>query len=107
MYTVSAEFSAAVIVSHQRAARIVTLTPDLREVDVFEADDAVLLGGSATCDRTRDQRRTMTAEIINPAGLYSPIDLDSTFGLLRLVRIDRGIVLPTGTEWVQIGRAHV
>jgi hypothetical protein len=100
---VSAEFLAAVRSSHTRTARVVSLASNLVELESYELDTSILIEGSVSVDRNRAQRRTVSARIANPEGAYSPIDLEGPFGLLQLVRIDRGISLPTGTEWVPLG----
>jgi hypothetical protein len=103
MYPVSAGFAAAVRGSHVRSARLVILTTALTESDVLEGTSSVLIEGSVSIDRTRQQRRTMTLTIANAGGVWTPTGPASPFYPGRMVRIDRGISVAGAIEWVPLG----
>lgn len=69
-------------------------------------DDAtdILIDGNVDVDVTRLTRRTFTANLLNPGGIWSPgSDWAGTFYVNRLVRLYRGIDYGSASEMVPIG----
>ncbi len=104
MYPVSDAFAAAVRGSRRRASRLTVLNSVMQPTDVIAGEGSVVLDGTVTIDRTRDQRRTMSVSLADPDGTWTPTGPTSALYLNRLVRIERGLVLGSGaTEWVTLG----
>jgi hypothetical protein len=80
---------------------------------VYEFDDAgkktndstsVMTDGSVDVDVTRLSRRSFTATVLNPEGIWSPrSDWGGLFYVNRLVRFYRGIDFGDATEMVPVG----
>lgn len=69
-------------------------------------DDAtdILIDGNVDVDVTRLTRRTFTANLLNPGGIWSPgSDWAGTFYVNRLIRLYRGIDFGDSSEMVPIG----
>ena len=100
----SPAFAAAVRGSHARTARLVMLTSALTDDVILEGSTSILIDGTVTIDRTRQQRRSMTITVANAGGAWTPIGPGSAIYPGHMVRIDRGLVLADGsTEWMPLG----
>lgn len=65
---------------------------------------ATMIDGSVDADATRLTRRTFTASVMNPEGIWSPrSDWGGLFYVNRLVRLYRGIDFGGDTEMVPVG----
>ena len=111
MYNVSSSFIAAL----QSAGHIIRVKMDVLDTDfntvatfrdigggVDPAD--ILVDGNVDVDVTRLTRRTVTANVLNPDGIWSPgSDWGGTFYVNRMIRMWRGIDYGSGEELVPIG----
>lgn len=74
--------------------------------DVAYGNDStdILIDGNVDVDTTRLTRRTFTATVLNPDGVWSPgADWGGTFYVNRLIRLWRGIDYGSGVELLPIG----
>jgi len=111
LYSISGAFIAALqSPGHVLRVRMDVLDTDLNTVAQFhdigsgvEATD-ILVDGNVDADVTRLTRRTFTANVLNPDGIWSPgSDWGGTFYVNRVVRLWRGIDFGSGEELVPIG----
>lgn len=111
MYTVSAAFKTALKSSgHAIIVRMDVLDTDFNIVhqfhDIGSGNDPtdILVDGNVDVDVTRLTRRTFTANVLNPDGIWSPgSDWGGMFYVNRLIRMWRGIDYGSGHELVPIG----
>lgn len=111
MQNVSSTFIAALQSPvHTYRAQMRVLDTDFQAIKVFEdqgsqADPtAILVDGSIDVDVTRLTRRTFTATVLNPDGIWSPSgDWGGLFYVNRLVRFYRGIDFGDSYELVPVG----
>lgn len=86
----------------KRATRLLLLTSLLVPTDVLSGDRALVLDGSVTIDRTRQQRRTMSLTISNENGAWTPSPSSPLF-LNRIVQVQRALYVGSQPEWVPLG----
>ena len=112
MYTISPTFIAALKASgHTLRVHMDVLDTDFNIITRFhDVGDAaapaedVLMDGNVDVDVTRLTRRTFTANVLNPAGIWSPgSDWGGVFYVNRLIRLWRGIDYGDASELVPIG----
>lgn len=111
MYTISGAFIAALQSSgHSFRVRMDVLDTNFNIVAQFhdigsgEAAEDILVDGNVDVDVTRMTRRTFTASVLNPDGVWSPgSDWGGTFYVNRLVRLWRGINFGSSDEVVPLG----
>lgn len=112
MYSVSSTFLAHLKSPvHSFRSRLVVLNTDFQAVKVFEDQGSklidpttTLIDGSVDVDVTRSTRRTFTATVLNPGGIWSPqSDWGGLFYVNRMVQLWRGIDFGDATEMVCVG----
>lgn len=111
MYTISGAFIAALqSPGHVLRVRMDVLDTDFNIVSQFHdigyGDEAadILVDGNVDIDVTRLTRRTFTANVLNPDGIWSPgSDWGGTFYVNRIIRLWRGIDFGSSAELVPIG----
>lgn len=111
MYKVSSTFLTALqSPGHAIRVRMDVLDTDFNIIASFRdigggIDPAdILVDGNVDVDVTRLTRRTMTANVLNPDGIWSPgSDWGGTFYVNRMVRMWRGIDFGDSEELVPIG----
>ncbi len=109
MQTVNNAIATALRTTHSPRARLLILNgiDDLSVARTFDEADGVLVGGDVSLDRTRQVRGTSTLLLANETGVLSPTAFGDSFYGRSLVRIQRGIVLASGTTgWVTLA-THV
>ena len=79
--------------SHQRVSRVSVLDDNFNPLPglVFTGEDGYALEGSVNQDTSRHVRRTFTATLANPKGIWTPQDEDSPFYWSRLIKLERGM----------------
>lgn len=79
--------------SHQRVTRLSILDDNFNPLPglVFTGTEGYTLDGSVNQDVSRHVRRTFSAELANPDGVWTPDDESSPFYWSRLVKIERGV----------------
>lgn len=94
------ELRAALDASHEPVARLSALWPDFSVRETWEgrlgadgtpAKGAILLGGTAPCDRTKEVRRSASLELSDATGSLSPRVLGDLFHPDSLIRVERGV----------------
>lgn len=114
MYNVSAAFLEALkSPGHTIRMKMQVLDTDFNVIESGEFNDIgngenpedILVDGNVDVDTTRLTRRTFTANLLNPEGVWSPgSDWGGTFYVNRLVRLWRGIEYgPGAVELVPVG----
>lgn len=112
MYTISPTFIAALQSSgHTMRVHMDVLDTDFNIVaqfhDIGDSSNGLedtLVDGNIDVDVTRLTRRTMTANVLNPAGVWSPgSDWGGIFYVNRIIRMWRGIDYGGQDELVPIG----
>jgi hypothetical protein len=111
MYTISGAFVQALQSSgHTIRVRMDVLDTAFNVIhqfhDIAYGDDAtdILVDGNVDADVTRLTRRTFTANVLNPDGIWSPgSDWGGMFYVNRMIRLWRGIDFGAGYELVPIG----
>jgi hypothetical protein len=111
MYTVSASFTTALqSTGHAIVVRMDVLDTDFKIVHQFHdigfGDDPtdILVDGNVDVDVTRLTRRTFTANVLNPDGIWSPgSDWGGLFYVNRMIRLWRGINFGSAEELVPVG----
>lgn len=112
MYTISPAFVSALQgPGHTMRVHMDVLDTNFNTVFQFKdigaaLDDAtdILIDGNVDVDVTRLTRRTFTANLLNPGGIWSPgSDWGGTFYVNRLIRLYRGIDYGSESEMVPIG----
>lgn len=111
MYNISGAFISALQSSgHVIRVKMDVLDTDFNVVSQFSdigtgtAAEDILVDGNVDVDVTRLTRRTVTANVLNPDGIWSPgSDWGGTFYVNRLIRMWRGIDFGGGEELVPIG----
>lgn len=111
MYNISGAFIAALQSSgHTFRVRMDVLDTDFNTVAQFHdigsgtAAEDILVDGNIDVDVTRLTRRTFSASVLNPDGVWSPgSDWGGTFYVNRLVRFWRGIDFGDSSELVPLG----
>jgi hypothetical protein len=97
----SAGFAAAILGAHQRTSRVALLNADLTVASFVTGDDGVVIHGSVTIDSSK--RRACEVVLVNEDGSWTPNGPDSPLYLNRLVRIERGVYVNGGPEYVSLG----
>lgn len=112
MYSVSASFLQQLKNPvHSFRSSMTVLDTDFQTVKVFEDQgskvidpSSVLIDGNVDVDVTRNTRRTFTATVLNPNGLWSPqSDWGGLFYVNRMIRLYRGVNYGQAVEIVPIG----
>lgn len=112
MYTISGQFISALQgTGHTMRVHMDVLDTNFNTVFQFKdigagLNDAtdILIDGNVDVDVTRLTRRTFTANLLNPGGIWSPgSDWGGTFYVNRLIRLYRGIDYGSSSEMVPIG----
>jgi hypothetical protein len=111
MYTISPAFIAALKgPGHTIRVHMDVLDPNFNIVTQFRDTGAgtdatdILIDGNVDADTTRLTRRTFTANVLNPGGIWSPLSNNAgTFYVNRLVRFYRGIDFGGTEELVPVG----
>jgi hypothetical protein len=112
VYAVSSSFlNALKSPVHTFRSKMVVLDTDFNPVYEFvdagyQTNDttSIMVDGSVDIDVTRLTRRTFTATVLNPSGIWSPrSDWGGLFYVNRLVRMYRGIDYGSGQEMVPVG----
>lgn len=90
---VLADAPAILRASHQRVTRLSVLDDNFNPLPglVFTGADGYTLDGSVNQDTSRHVRRTFSASLANPNGVWTPDDEDSPFYWSRLVKLERGV----------------
>jgi len=102
---ISATFAQALQRSHRRVARVSALDSAFVPIPggVLSGEDGYVIDGSVTIDRRRAVRRTCSLTIANPDGVWTPSVPGDFFYFGSPIRIERGIYLGDGIEWVTLG----
>lgn len=111
MYTISPAFVAALqSPGHTIRVYMDVLDTDFNVISRFHDigsgvdPEDILVDGNVDVDTTRMTRRTFTANVLNPDGIWSPgSDWGGTFYVNRIVRLWRGIDFGSGVEIVPLG----
>lgn len=101
MRPVSAGFTAAVASSHYRAARVSLLRADYSVETVFSGEDGIAIEGTVTTDE--DRRRSVDLRFVDPTGALAPVDASDAFFPNRVLRVERGVFVNGGPEYVTLG----
>lgn len=83
------------------AHRVSLLRADLTTEAVLTGDAGVVTGGSVSM--ARDRRRTMSLELVNEGGAWTPAEAADALFPNRLLRIEAGIVVAGAPEHVPLG----
>ena len=113
MYNVSPAFISALQgPGHVLRVKMQVLDTDFNVIDSGEFHDIgrgtgvtdILVDGNVDVDITRLTRRTMTVNLLNPDGIWTPgSDWGGTFYVNRVIRLYRGISYGDAEELVPIG----
>lgn len=105
MRPISATFAQALRRSHRRVTRISALDSSYQPIPggVLSGEQGYVIDGSVTIDRSRAVRRTCNLTIANPDGVWTPSEPGDFFYWNSPIRIERGIYLGDGIEWVTLG----
>lgn len=85
--------STALTVSHQRVTRVSILDDQYNPIPggVLTGVDGYAVSGSVQMDRSRSVERTVSLEIVNPQGVWTPNGPGSMLYWDRLLRVERGV----------------
>lgn len=98
----SAAFDEAIVASVQRrSTRVVLLRSDFSEEAVLTGSDGIVIDGSVATDS--DRRRSASISVVDKDGSFSPSDPTDAFFPNRLIRIERGVGVGSGFEYVTLG----
>jgi hypothetical protein len=97
----SAGFAAAILGPHRRTSRVALLNADLTVAEYITGDDGVVISGSVSIDSTK--RRSCQVTLVNEDGEWTPTGPDSPLYLNRLIRVERGVYVDDGPEYVTLG----
>ncbi len=98
----SAAFDAAVVSSLQaRSTRVTLLRSDFSDEAFLTGADGILIDGQVSTDS--DRRRSATMRVVDAGQALSPNDASDVFFPNRMFRIERGVGVGSGFEYVTLG----
>lgn len=91
---VLAEAERALRRSHQRVTRVSVLDELFNPLSgyVFTGADGYAVSGSVNMDLSRSIRRTVSLQLANPDGIWTPAGEDSAFYWNKHIKVERGVV---------------
>lgn len=103
--TTLADAAAILRSSHQRVTRLSILDDNFNPMPglIFTGEAGYALDGSVSQDTSRYVRRTFSASLANPAGIWTPLDEASPFYWTTMLKLERGVKVGGVEYYVPLG----